>query len=277
MIVDQIGLDFSHEGLESSQKIVSNFGSCLLVIGACFSLNNECGIYGSSTKSRSRYFIFGDPYNEDEVIEFLKLYQSSEGTHPDVDEQILNELIASYHGFKEKETQMELEDEDEDSSTSLWVRFREVTGFVPLYCWNIIEKKKNINETLQERLDRINSEIISKVARKTRLFCFHISSKPAGPLYREEFQYFLSLSRDNYLRKVQNDKNDKTDFILSDGTVYGNQRITWDLSFVTCSYINYDNVLHTPIALSKPIADGMLEVFLLIFIFESFILVFYRG
>jgi len=202
LIVDQVGHQNAHEGLKTTSQVDSRFGSCLLVIGSCFTEpNNELKIYGSSSKPISRYFIFGEPYNEDEVISFLKLYQSSEDqeSHPDVDEQILNELIASYHAFKENESQEE--EKGEEESFSLWIQFREVTGFVPLYCWKVIRKKEEdfiSTETLEERLKGLNKQIFTEVYKQSLIFYHELSNGTLARRWVSNFAPFLSVTISNY-------------------------------------------------------------------------------
>jgi len=265
VIVDQVGHHDAKAGLKTTEQIVSLFGSCLLIIGTSFHSKNEVGIYGSGNQGRAYYFIFGEPYNEDEVISYLKLYKSSEGSHPDVDEQILNELIASYHIFKENERGMEEEEEEnetgmeeeEQDPSSLWIRFREVTGFVPLSCWKIIERDEDYEDTLEERLDRINREIISEVMAETLLFYEGIST--TSKIMSQETQSFLEMSRDNYLTKMQSMNGN--DAVLNDGTVERDFRVAWDLRYVSCLYNNTKHRMSTPIALSGSIAAGLHKVF----------------
>jgi len=249
----------------------------VLVLGTSFHSTNEVGIYDSSDQPRSRYFVFGDPYNEDEVIEFLKLYQSSEEqeAHPDVDEQILNKLIDSYHYFKENEGKEEEKKEEvkpdqvngnqaiEQDPYSLWVLFREVTGFVPLTCWKIIEKDEDYEDTLEERLDRINHEIISEVMVESLLFYKEMST---NQIMSRETQSFLGIARDNYLIKMRS-INTGNDIVLNEGEVKGTQRMSWDLRYASCLYNNKKKYMSTPIALSGSIAAGLHKVFESIFNF----------
>ena len=283
--MDQVGHKKAIEGLKTTEQIEGLFGSCLLIIGTSFHSKNEVGIYGSSDKDGPMYFIFGDPYNEDEVIEFLKLYQSSEEqeAHPDVDEQILNELIASYDSFKEKELGMEEELEDEEKKgeikeeeekeveqdpSSLWIQFREVTGFVPLSCWKIIETDQEIDETLEERLDRINNKIVSKVCSDTYSFFLEISELPRSAQLKTFFQSFCKHSRNNYLQNLQQSliPLENSTHLMRFGNIDGDNRISWDLRYVSCSYDNKEHRMSTPIALSGSIAAGLHMVFLRVFL-----------
>jgi len=261
VIVDQVGHKKVIEGLKTTEQIEGLFGSCLLVLGTSFHSKNEVGIYDSSDQPGSRYFVFGEPHNEDEVISFLKLYQSSkeQEAHPDVDEQILNELIASYYAFKEKERGMEEEEEKgEQDPSSLWILFREVTGFVPLTCWKVIKNYDVSDEllvvpnSLEERLDFIHHEIVDDVTKNSREF-YKALKNTDGDV--EEFQDVCELARDNYLQQVRNNRRD--DISLSTRPTGGNSRNAWDLRFVNCLYDNQVHKIHTPIALSGSIAAGL--------------------
>jgi len=48
---------------------------------------------------------------------------------------------------------------------------------------------------------------------------------------------------------------------LSHWKVYGDERMTYDMSYVDCYYNNQEYIIRTPIALSKSIIDGMQEGF----------------
>ena len=267
MIVDQVGHHDAIEGLKTTEQIDDLFESCLLVIGSCFTEpKDELGIYGSSDQPRSRYFIFGEPYNEDEVISYLKLYQSPEESHPDVDEQILSELIASYHAFKENESQEEEEEKEEDKELCLWIQFREVTGFVPLTCWKVIRKKEEdfiSTETLEERLKSLNKQIFTEVYNQSLTFYHELSNGTRFRSLGSNFPSFLSVSISNFhrLEKDPQRTRNKKGCCLSHFNVYGDERKTWDLSYVDCYYNNQEYIIRTPIALSKSIIDGMKEVF----------------
>jgi len=278
VIVDQVGHRKAIEGLKTTEQIEGLFGSCLLVLGTSFHSKNEVGIYGSSDQDGPMYFVFGDPYNEDEVISFLKLYQSSEHqeAHPDVDEQILNELLDSYYYFKEKESQEEEEKGDEESFY-LWIQFREVTGFVPLSCWKIIEKDQENDEILEERLDRINNKIVSKVCSDTYSFFLEILELPRSAQLKNFFQSFCKHSRNNYLQNLQQSliplENRSTN-LMRFGKIDGDNRISWDLRYVSCSYDNKEHCMSIPIALSGSIAAGLHMVFESVF---NFIINYFLG
>jgi len=258
VIVDQVGLDFARGGLKNTQKIADLCGDCLVVIGTWYiEPNNKLRIWGEETMGRSRYFVFGEPYNEDEVVEFLRLYQSSARG---VNEQILDELLASYGAYKENQSreEEEMKGGDEDPSISLWIRFKEVTGFVPLFCWRVIIDRRN-RKTLEERLEEYHEDLIDSVSSYTSSFYYALSKEPAGPLLQANYKEFCKIARDNYL--IQNEENvDGGSSSMNDLSVYGEERMSWNLRYVNCYYDNEENVLHTPIALSKTVADGFLQV-----------------
>jgi len=303
VIVDQVGHHNAKAGLKTTEQIRNLFGSCTLVIGTCFTFSTmDIGIYGPNNKSESAYFIFGEPYNEDEVISYLKLYQSSEDqeSHPDVDENILNELFASYHEFKENELK---EDEkvkrrrqhyingryqnipvDKHHPSYAWYIFREVTGFVPLYCWNVIKKMDHLvcwhgkhehgsNDTLLYRLEYVERVMIEEVSTNSLMFYDQLEKISQSKL--SYFENFLKISIENFNRFYKNnykfikakrgphvdssDRNQINSFLRFMANI-PSMRDSWDLSYVSCGYKNLDNFMFSPICLSRVIADGMNQV-----------------
>jgi len=175
-------------------------------------------------------------------------------------------LISSYHTFKENESQEEEEEKGEDKSLCLWIQFREVTGFVPLYCWKVIRKKEEdfiSTETLKERLESINKQIFTEVYNQSLTFYHELSNGTRARSLGSSFAPFLKVAISNYHRLEKDSQRTRinSEYNLNHFKVYASERATWDLSYVDCSYDNQEYVIRNPIALSKSIIDGMWEVF----------------
>jgi len=256
-VVDQVGHNQAKEGMKTIEDIMSIFAGCSLIMGTSFhSDNSTLGIFRSSNQDACKYLIYGDPFNKEEVIHYLQLYQESN----EVDTEFVRLLLESSNKVEDLHT------------SSLWYRFREVTGFVPFSCWKVIRKKREIEEEGDEKIDQLfkildneHGKIIREVADQTYSFYSALKTKESATIVQgvghsipvklsNIFRTFCSSARSNHFKSLRGVE-------VSIGGVINDQRLAWDLRHVSCGYNNEENQIHSPKALSTSIALGLLQVY----------------
>jgi len=124
------------------------------------------------------------------------------------------------------------------------MQFKDVTGFVPLKCFEVISYEEG---TLEEALDITMKEIIGEVCESVVRFRNQLTTNQ----FKRKFDEFLRRSFKSQLYDRRN-----TARVLKD---YWH---CWDLKFISCEIEETKNKLYLsrPRALSTAIAIGMMKV-----------------
>jgi len=190
------------------------------------------------------FFVFSTPFSEDEVVEYLRLQKDESTREEGVNISFVNKLLESY------DDKTSIKD-----GVDLWKRFEEVTGFVPLECWSIIEMSSGLtgeDQNLNNRLAAREGEITKRVIEASAKFLNQIQGFD-GDI--ERFQGFLMSAARNKLHDVDDDSycEEKENWHC------------WDLRFISC-YLSSDGMsLSRPKALSTTISLAMMEVLRMLF------------
>jgi len=92
------------------------FSSKRSIFGCSFSSEGENLIYGGG-QSPYRFFSFSTPFNEDQIVEYLKILlknESIEGENEQINVQFIHQLLEAYESQKQNVNNFNEEEEEEE-------------------------------------------------------------------------------------------------------------------------------------------------------------------